>query len=771
MHCRLLKLSLVVSLLFAAQHAAAVEPFKVRDIRVEGIQRTEAGTVFGYLPVRVGDTFNDEKGVQAIKSLFATGFFKDVKLEVEGDVLVVIVEERPAIASIEFSGTKEFDKEALKKALKEIGVAEARIFDKSAIERAEQELKRQYLSRGLYSAEVSTTITPLERNRVAVSFSVVEGVAAKIRQINIVGNKAYKESDLLDLLNLRTPGWLTWYTKADQYSKQKLAGDLESLKSYYLNRGYLEFQIESTQVSITPDKKDIFLTINIREGERYTVKDIRMEGETFGKKDELLKLVLLKSGDIFSSEKLTESTKQINDRLGNYGYAFANANAQPEVDREKKEVTFTIFVDPGRRAYVRKINIAGNTRTRDEVIRREFRQMESAWYDADKIKMSRDRVDRLGYFKQVNIETPEVPGTSDQVDVNIGVEEKPTGNILLGAGFSSSEKIVLSASVQQDNVFGSGKTVGVAVNTSRTSRTISVSQTDPYFTPDGVSRSYDLYSRRFQPYSTSVSGDYRITSNGGNIRFGVPFTELDTVFFGFGFENTNLETYANDGIHVNSPLRYVDYVNRFGKTSTAFPATVGWARDSRDSAIAPSRGRVQRANFVLALPFGDVKYGTISYQDQYFYPLSRKFTLAFNGDVSMGHGYSGQTLPVFKNYYAGGIGSVRGYQSASLGPRDTLTTGSQYIGGATRVIGNIEFLFPFPGSGNDRTLRMFTFLDAGNVFEEGRKIEFNKLKYSGGIGLSWISPVGPLKLSFAKPIRPDPTDLLQKFQFQLGAGF
>ena len=406
-------------------------------------------------------------------------------------------------------------------------------------------------SRGLYSAEVTTTITPLERNRVAVSFSVVEGVAAKIRQINIVGNKAYKESDLLDLLNLRTPGWLTWYTKADQYSKQKLAGDLESLKSYYLNRGYLEFQIESTQVSITPDKKDIFLTINIREGERYTVKDIRMEGETFGKKDELLKLVLLKSGDIFSSEKLTESTKQINDRLGNYGYAFANANAQPEVDREKKEVTFTIFVDPGRRAYVRKINIAGNTRTRDEVIRREFRQMESAWYDADKIKMSRDRVDRLGYFKQVNIETPEVPGTSDQVDVNIGVEEKPTGNILLGAGFSSSEKIVLSASVQQDNVFGSGKTVGVAVNTSKTSRTISVSQTDPYFTPDGVSRSYDLYSRRFQPYSTSVSGDYRITSNGGNIRFGVPFTELDTVFFGFGFENTNLETYANDGIHVN----------------------------------------------------------------------------------------------------------------------------------------------------------------------------------------------------------------------------
>lgn len=370
-----------------SSQAMAITPFVVKDIRVEGIQRTEAGTVFSYLPVRVGDTFNDEKATAAIKALYATGFFRDVRIEAEGDVLVVQVVERPAIASVDFSGIKEFDKEQLSKALKEIGVAESRIFDRSQVDRAEQELKRQYLSRGLYGAKVSTTVTPVERNRVAITFAVDEGEVSRIKQINFVGNKVFSDSTLRDQIKLTTPGWFTWYTKADQYSKEKLQGDIETLRSYYLDRGYLEMQVESTQVSITPDKKDIYITVNIKEGEKYTVSDIKLEGEMFGMEPELAKLVQLKKGDVYSGAKLTDSTKKIGERLGNFGYAFANVNANPNVDREKKEVAFTIMVDPGKRVYVRHVNIAGNTKTRDEVIRREFRQFEDSWYDGEKIKL------------------------------------------------------------------------------------------------------------------------------------------------------------------------------------------------------------------------------------------------------------------------------------------------------------------------------------------------------------------------------------------------
>ncbi|TFI18655.1 outer membrane protein assembly factor BamA, partial [Herbaspirillum sp. 3C11] len=541
------------ALTLCAGQAFAVEPFVVKDIRVEGIQRTEAGTVFSYLPVRVGDTFTDEKGTAAIKALYATGFFKDVRVEAEGDVLVVQVEERPAIASVDFTGIKEFDKEQLTKALKEIGVAESRIFDKSQVDRAEQELKRQYLSRGLYGAKVTTTITPVERNRVAVTFAVDEGDTSRIKQINVVGNKAFSDGTLRDQLKLTTPGWFTWYTKADQYSKQKLAGDIESLRSYYLDRGYLEMQIESTQVSITPDKKDIYVTININEGEKYTVSDIKLDGEMFGMEADLASLVQLKKGEIYSGSKLTDSTKKISERLGNFGYAFANVNANPNVDREKKEVAFTIMVDPGKRVYVRHINIAGNTKTRDEVIRREFRQFEDSWYDGEKIKLSRDRVDRLGYFKEVTVETPEVPNSNDQIDVNLKVEEKPTGNIMIGAGFSQTDKLSLTGSISQENAFGSGNTIGIDVNTSSRYRTIAVSQTNPYFTDDGVSRTYEVFLRTIRP-SAYTTGDYRVKTIGGSVKFGVPFSELDRIFFGIGIENTKVDT------DTTSPSLYRQYV-------------------------------------------------------------------------------------------------------------------------------------------------------------------------------------------------------------------
>jgi outer membrane protein insertion porin family len=756
-------------LAMCAGPALAVEPFVVKDIRVEGIQRTEAGTVFSYLPVRVGETFNDEKSIAAIKALYATGFFKDVRLEEENGVLVVQVEERPAIASVDFTGTKEFEKDMLVKALREIGVGETKIFDKASVERAEQELKRQYLSHGLYGVKITTTVTPIERNRVNVMFNVDEGEIARIKQINIVGNKAFSDKELREVLALRTSGWFTWYSKADQYSKTKLTGDIEAIKSFYLNRGYLEANVESTQVSITPDKKDIYLTINVTEGERYKVTGVKIEGETFGREEELKQLILLKPGQIYSGELQEASNKRIADRMATFGYAFANVNADPQIDRAKREVAFTFIVDPGKRAYVRHMNISGNTVTRDEVIRREFRQFEGSWYDANKVKLSRDRVDRLGYFKDVTVETPEAPGSTDQVDVNINVVEKPTGNFMIGGAFSQAEKFTFNASIQQANFAGSGNTVGIELNTSKFSRTIAFSQTNPYFTDDGVSRAFQLYLRTTRPPALNV-GTFTVKQTGGSMTFGVPFSESDTVFFGAGLERTQIETSES------SPVIYKTYVKQNGgpadgvgtARTNAVPLTVAWSRDTRDSAVTPTIGRYQRANFEID-PVGNAKYFRAVYEHQWYKPLTRWMTLATRGEFDYGRGIGGKPYPVFKNFYGGGIGSVRGYESSSLGVVDPFT--GDALGGSKRVLGSVELQFPFPGSGSDRSLRWFTFIDGGQVYQEKQKIRLNELRYAGGIGLSWISPVGPLRLSYAKPLNQKPGDRLEGFQFQMGTGF
>jgi outer membrane protein insertion porin family len=763
------RLIAIAAFALCSGYACAVEPFTVKDIRVEGIQRTEAGTVFNYLPVKVGDTFTDEKASAAIKALYATGFFKDVRIEAEGDVLVVTVEERPAIATVDFTGVKEFDKDTLTKALKEIGLGESRIYDKALLDRAEQELKRQYLSRGLYGVKITTTVTPVERNRVNINFTVDEGDVARIRQINIVGNKAFSDKELREVLKLTTPGWFTWYTKNDQYSKQKLTGDIEALKSFYLNRGYLEMQVESTQVSISPDRKDIYITVNITEGEKYTVSNVKLEGEMLGRQDELTSLIQLKPGDVYSGQKLTESIKKISDRLGNFGYAFANVNANPEVNREKREVAFTILVDPGKRVYVRRINIGGNTRTRDEVIRREMRQVESSWYDGSKIKLSRERVDRLGYFTEVNVDTPEVAGTTDQVDLNVNVTEKPTGAISLGAGFSSSEKVTLTGSIQQANVFGSGNTLGLDVNTSSYNRTIALTQVNPYFTDDGISRSLEMFLRTSRPPAVNT-GNFKVRTLGSNVRFGVPFNEIDTVFFGVGVEATQVD------VDDTSPKLYKTYVADFGgpgstsASTLGFPFTVAWQRDSRDSALVPTRGRYQRANLDMSV-VGDLRYYRGTYQHQYFKPLFSSSTLALNSEVNYGHAIGSKPYPVFKNFYAGGIGSVRGYESSSL--QVNPVSGQDVVGGNARLILNAELQFPFPGSGTDRTLRWFTFVDGGNVFNTtaGERITPANLRYSAGLGISWVSPIGPLKLSFGKPLNAKDADRTQAFQFQLGTGF
>ena len=743
-----------------AFQALAADPFNVRDIRVEGLQRVEPGTVFASIPFRVGDDYTAEKGAAAIRSLFALGLFKDVRIEVNGDVLVLIVEERPNIAAVEFIGTKEFDKDTLKKALKDIGLAEGRPFDKALADRAEQELKRQYVNRSLYGAEIITTITPAERNRVNLSFTVVEGDLAKIKEMRVVGAKAFDESKLLDQFDQGTGNWLSWYTKSDRYSRTKLNADLETLRAWYLARGYLEFRIDSTQVAISPNKQDISITINVTEGDRFVVSEVAMEGYYLGKDDEFKSLIEIQAGKAYNADEVARTTKAFNEYFGNFGFAFARTDVRPEIDRVTNRVKLVLVADPARRAYVRRINIVGNNRTRDQIVRREFRQTESSWYDGEKIRLSRDRVNRLGYFKDVDIDTQEVPSTQDQVDLNVNVVEKPTGMLTLGAGFSSAEKVTFSFGIQQDNVFGSGQNLGLQVSTSKFNQYYVINTTDPYFTEDGVSRTFEFYHRSSKPY-IEQGGNYRMVTSGLGLRFGLPFSELDRVFVGAAAESTELVPGTNMlGVHA-------DLCQKFGCVAKNVPVTMGWAKDSRDSYLNPNNGKFIRLNSELG-SMGDARYAKFGAQYQQYIPITKQYTFAFNADLGLGKGLQGQVLPFYKNYYSGGLGSVRGFEQGTLGPRDI--TGP-VIGGAKKLTFNSEFLMPFPGAGNDRSLRLYGFYDMGNVYGEFEKMNMSLLRTSYGVGLSWVSPMGPLRFAWARPGRAFAGDRIQRLQFQIGTSF
>ncbi len=749
-----------VAALALAAHAWAVDPFRVRDIRVEGLQRVEPGTVFASLPVRTGEQYTDDKGAAAILALFALGLFKDVRLEVDGDVLVVIVEERPTVAGVSFVGLREFDKDAVTKSLRDIGLAEGRPYDQALADSAEQELKRQYVSRSLYGAEVVTTVTPIERNRVNLTFNITEGEVAKIRDIRIVGNKAFSQKTLKDLLDQDTGGFLSWYTKSNRYSRVKLNADLETLRSFYTQRGYLEFNVDSTQVAMSPDKQSITVTINVTEGERFVVSDIKLEGNYLGRDEDFKTLVTIRPGEPYNGERVAETTKAFTEYFGNFGYAFAQVEARPEIDRSTNRVSLRLAAEPSRRAYVRRINVSGNTRTRDEVIRREFRQFESSWYDGDRIRRSRDRVDRLGFFRDVNIETVGIPGSPDQVDLNVIVTEKPTGSVSLSAGFSSADKLGLGFGIRQENAFGSGRYLAAEVNTSNFNRTVVLSTVDPYFTQDGVSRAMDIFHRTTRPY-LSQGGSYEIVTSGAGMRFGVPFSEIDTVALGLNVERTQI----NRGLAL--PEAFDTYITRYGDTTTLVPLTLSWGRDSRDSALVPTTGRLQRASSELGV-VGDARYVRGSYQFQQYRPMTKQYTLALNSEIAMGMGLGGRDLPIFKNYYGGGLGTVRGFQQGTLGPRDSV---GRSVGGAKRISLSAELLMPMPGAGNDRTLRMYSFLDAGNVYAESERINLGDLRASVGVGLSWVSPMGPLRLGIANPIRKRPEDRIQRVQFQIGTSF
>lgn len=756
-------LGALAALMLAGQTAWSISPFTVRDIRVEGLQRVEPGTVFVSIPVRVGDTYDDDKGADAIRKLFALGLFTDVRVDVHGDVLVIVVQERPTVATTELIGVKEFDKDVLLKALREVGLSEGRHFDKAQLDRAEQELKRQYLNRSLYAAEVQTTVTPIERNRVNLSFTVTEGDPAKITDIRIVGNKVFDLATLRNLLELDTGTWMSWYTKSNRYSRAKLNADIETLRSYYLSRGYLEFKVDSTQVAIGPNKTDIGITINISEGERFIVSGVKLAGNYLSKDDEFKSLVRIRPGQAYNGDDVAKTTKAFTDYFGNFGYAFANVQAKPELDRENNRVSLVLQADPSRRAYVRKLNVAGNTRTRDVVVRREFRQLESSWYDGDKIRASRDRVDRLGYFGDVSVETQEVAGAPDQVDLTINVTEKPTGSLSVGAGYSSGDGLGLSFGLKQDNAFGSGNSLGVQVNTSKINRVVVLNTTDPYFTEDGVSRTVDIYHKTSSPYQDQDY--YQLVTSGLGLRFGVPFTEIDTVYFGAGLEKTTIVP------GTLLPTSYQTYADEYGYDSAALPLTLGWARDSRDSALAPTNGRMQRVSAEWSF-IGDARYVRTVYQFQQYVPLSNKLTGALNMELGWGDAMRDRSFPIFKNFYGGGLGSVRGFEQGSFGPKDI--SGST-VGGSRKFTLNMEVLSPLPGTGNDRTLRMYGFMDVGMVggSDQGLAInaDANSLRSSAGVGISWISPVGPLRLAFAKPIRKFDGDKIQNMQFQIGTSF
>ena len=752
----------LASLLLWAPLSRAWEPFSVKDIRLEGLQRISAGTVFNYLPVKVGDRIDEARSAEAIEALFRTGFFKDIRLMRDDNTLVVEVIERPSIADITFSGNKEVETEQLLESLKQIGFSQGRVFDRSIFDQVEQELRRNYFSLGKYGVQIEGTVTPLERNRVAVAFDIREGKASKIKQINIVGNSVFDDDELLDLFSLSTGGLFSFLTKSNQYSKQKLAGDLETLRSYYLDRGFINFNIDTTQVSITPDKQDVYITINVTEGKEFTVSGVELAGDLIIEPDQLFDQVVVRSGQVFSREKLTETTKNLTDRLGAEGYAFANVNAVPEIDESKQEVAITFFVDPGKRVYVRRVNFEGNSKTRDEVLRREMRQLEGGWISTSAVERSRVRLETLGYFEEVNVETPAVAGTTDQVDVNFSVKEQPSGNLLAGLGFSQTQGIVFNASVSQENFLGSGNRIRFGFNNSDVTQTFRIGYLNPYWTIDGISLGFDVYSEETDAAEANVS-DYTLDERGVGVTFGVPVTEFDTVNYGITVERTDFDLGNNPSDEI------VEFQDENGDSFDDLTVTVSWSRDSRNRRIFPTEGSFSRLSGEVSVPGSDLTFYKASAKHQRFFPVSRRYTLVLEGEVGYGDGYSDSDgLPLIDNFFAGGIRSVRGFEANTLGPRDSQ---NDPIGGNLKLVGSSELLLPVPFAKETRSVRLTAFVDAGNVYNTDDDIKLDELRASAGLGATWLSPLGALTFSVALPFKKESEDDTQPFQFTFGTSF
>ena len=748
----------LVLLLLAFPLLAA--PFVVKDIRIEGLQRISPGTVFNYLPVKPGDTLDQHNIPKVIRALYKTGFFKDIQLRRRGDVLIVEVVERPAIAQIEITGNKSIKTEDLKKGLQDIGLAEGRTFNRSVLAKIKQELKRQFFNEGKYGVSVEAEVTPLERNRVAIDINIHEGETARIKGIDIVGNRSFSDEELLSGFQSRPGGWLAWFTKEDQYSRQKLAGDLELLKSFYLDRGYLKFKVNSTQVTITPDKKDIYITINVDEGDIYTLSDIRITGDLVVDPQEYFPLIHLRRGEPFSRRAVVDSTDRITEKLSEMGYAFANINHIPEVDEEKKTVSITFYLDPGKRVYVRRIEIKGNSRTRDRVIRREMRQMEDAWLSNSKLKLSRERLRRLGFFEDVTLETPAVPGSTDLTDVVVTVKEKPSGSLAGGVGYSQSQGVSFTASITEDNFLGTGKKVTLAFNTSNYNTHYQLSYYNPYATVDGISRGFNLSYRKTNYNELNVA-DYRTDRSVASVNYGVPTSDFNRLTAAFAIELIDLK------LGSLPPKEIIDFVAREGDRYLDFKLTSSWRHDSRDSAIFPTVGNTQRFSLTVTMPGSDLQFYKLYYYVRHYIPLYRSFVFSARADVAFGDSYgSTSTLPFFENFFAGGQKSVRGFKSNTLGPRDS--TGDP-LGGNRKLTGGIELYAPPPFKELASTLRLSTFLDVGNVFQD--TIEWDELRYSVGVAATWLSPMGAMSVSYGVPLNDKDYDEVENFQFSFGSVF
>lgn len=742
--------------------ASALDTFRVSDIRVEGLQRISPGTVFNFLPVQVGDEFSDYESERTIRALFKSGYFKNVRLERDDDVLVVVVTERPAIANIKIQGNEDLETDALLASLKDIGLAKGQVFDRSLLEKVELELERQYYSRGKYGVKIEATVTPLERNRVDLLIDISEGAVARIRQINIVGNSVFDDETLLEKFSQSTPKWTSFYTKNDQYSKQKLAADLETLRSYYQDRGYIKFNINSTQVSITPDKKDIYITVNIAEGQQYKVREVRLSGQLVVPPEKLYPAFQINAGEVFSRKRVTDTVTRISDILGNEGYAFANVNTVPDIDEETREVDLTLFVDPGKRVYVRRVNFAGNSKTRDEVLRQEMRQMEAGWFSAEKVERSRTRLQRLGFFEQVNVETPAVPGFTDQVDVDYSVTEQPSGSISLGVGFSQSSGIILNGSITQDNFLGTGRRVSAALNTSDVTTVYSLSYNNPYYTVDGVSRGYGAYYRSTDANEANIS-NYSTDTFGGSVTYGFPISEFNSFQFTVLADNLKLKAadFPSDEI-----LRFIA---DNGSDFTSLGLSTSFAHDTRNRRIFPSEGGLRRISGEAKVPGSDLQYYKVNLALQQFVPLTNLFVLEAKSDIGYGDGYGDfDEMPFFENFFAGGVRSVRGFEDNSLGPRDSV---NDPIGGNFKTTGTVQLLFPPPFLTESNAVRLSLFYDIGNVFAGAGDWSGGDLRMSVGLGATWLSPVGPLAVSIAQPLNDKAGDEVQQFQFTLGAGF
>ncbi|NOQ13617.1 MAG: outer membrane protein assembly factor BamA [Methyloprofundus sp.] len=788
-------LSLLLILLMMSSVVRSEEQgFIVKDIRVTGLQRISVGTVFNYLPLNIGEKLLEKNIAPAIRALFKTGFFQDISMSREDDVLIIAVQERPSIAEIEFEGNDDLSSEDLLKALTAIGLSKGKVFNQQILDKVEQELMRQYFSHGKYSLKIDTEVMPLERNRVNITINISEGAVAKIKSVNIIGNKIYPEDDLVDLFELSTSGWLSFYTKDDQYSKQKLSADLERLRSYYLDRGYINFVIKSTQVEITPDKKDIYINVNIDEGELFTLGKVKLSGNLVVNPEELIALLQVGPGEIFSRKNATLTSKAISDRLGEEGYAFANVNMVPDIHNDTKIVDMTFFVDPANRAYVRRVSFQGNTKTRDQVLRREMRQMEGAWASSIKIERSKQRLNQLGYFENVGIETPLVPGTRDQLDLNFSVSEKSSGNLMAGIGYSQTQGIIYNASVTQDNIFGSGKRVSVNFNKSDVSTLYSLSFTNPYFTRDGVSIGYNFLYKKTDAQEANIS-NYLTDVISGGFNLGFPINENQRFNFGVNVKHTTLK--AGEFAPPELPV----WIHENGDKFLTFPFSIGWVRDTLDRPIFPNSGSQQRLSALVTIPGSDLTYYKLSAKDQHYFSVAKDLVLKFMVSAAYGDGYGDtESLPFFENYFAGGVNSVRGWRDNTLGPRDNCNgtcnfngTEPRPYGGNIKILGNTELIFPIPFMSDVESVRLMAFFDIGTVaggyidYDEGNPdckpsdvtcysriesgLSFDDFRYSTGVAAKWLSPFGALQISYAIPLNDQPGDELQSFQFSFGSQF